>query len=173
MRTATSSSRPPPEHYNIVRSNSSKRRRRRRRRQRRKKRTTATSFACHLRNSDSSRLPRRVATALSSSRARLSVDEAGGALLYASTVQVMPSLGETTSLRMPASFAVTHDASGATSRKKGFHSPPLVPNVFGPRLKGPSVLVHLKMWARGISPGSNGPFGPGFSHQRGLMPLGL
>jgi hypothetical protein len=46
----------------------------------------------------------------------LSVDEAGGALLYdtdASTVQVMPSLGETTSLRMPASFAVTHDASGA------------------------------------------------------------
>jgi hypothetical protein len=37
----------------------------------------------------------------------------------------------------------------ATSRKKGFHSPPLVPNVFGPRLKGPSVPVHLKMWARG------------------------
>jgi hypothetical protein len=37
----------------------------------------------------------------------------------------------------------------STSRKKGFHSPPLVPNVFGPRLKGPSVPVRLKMWARG------------------------
>jgi hypothetical protein len=60
-----------------------------------------------------------------------------------------------------------------TSGKKGFHSPPLVPNVFDPRLKGPSVPVHLKMWARGISPSSNGPFGPGFSHQPGLMPLGL
>jgi hypothetical protein len=44
----------------------------------------------------------------------LSVDEAGGALLYDAdvfTVQVMPSLGETTNLRMPASFAVTHEAS--------------------------------------------------------------
>jgi hypothetical protein len=60
-----------------------------------------------------------------------------------------------------------------TSRKKGFHSPLLVPNVFGPWLKGPSVPVRLKMWARGISPSSNGPFGPGFSHQPGLMPLGL
>jgi hypothetical protein len=36
-----------------------------------------------------------------------------------------------------------------TSRKKGFHSPLLVPNVFGPRLEGPSVPVHLKMWTRG------------------------
>jgi hypothetical protein len=36
-----------------------------------------------------------------------------------------------------------------TSRKKGFHSPPLVPNVFGPLLKGPSVPVRLKMWASG------------------------
>jgi hypothetical protein len=44
------------------------------------------------------------------------VDEAGGALLYdadASTVQVMPSLGETTNLRIPASFAITHGANGA------------------------------------------------------------
>jgi hypothetical protein len=36
-----------------------------------------------------------------------------------------------------------------TSGKKGFHSPPLVPNLIDPRLKGPSVPVHLKMWARG------------------------
>jgi hypothetical protein len=36
-----------------------------------------------------------------------------------------------------------------TSEKKGFHSSPLVPNQFDPRLKGPSVPVHLKMWARG------------------------
>jgi hypothetical protein len=36
-----------------------------------------------------------------------------------------------------------------TGRKKGFHSPPLVPNLFDPRLKGPSVPVHLKMWVRG------------------------
>jgi hypothetical protein len=36
-----------------------------------------------------------------------------------------------------------------TSRKKGFHSPPLVPNVFGPWIKGPSVPVRLKMLARG------------------------
>jgi hypothetical protein len=35
-----------------------------------------------------------------------------------------------------------------TSRKKGFHSLPLVPNVFGPWLKGSLVSVHLKMWAR-------------------------
>jgi hypothetical protein len=35
------------------------------------------------------------------------------------------------------------------SGKKGFHSLPLVPNLFDPWLKGPSVPVHLKMWARG------------------------
>jgi hypothetical protein len=57
-----------------------------------------------------------------------------------------------------------------TSGKRGFHPPPLVFNVFGPRLKGSLVPVHLKMWARSISPGSNGPLGPGLHHQPGLMP---
>jgi hypothetical protein len=33
------------------------------------------------------------------------------------------------------------------NRKKGFHS--ISPYVFGPRLKGLSVPVHLKMWVRG------------------------
>jgi hypothetical protein len=35
-----------------------------------------------------------------------------------------------------------------TSGKKGFHSSLLVSNQFDPRLKGSSVPVHLKMWAR-------------------------
>jgi hypothetical protein len=34
-----------------------------------------------------------------------------------------------------------------TSRKKGFHSPPLVPKLFDPRLKEALVPVHSKMWA--------------------------
>jgi hypothetical protein len=36
-----------------------------------------------------------------------------------------------------------------TSRKKGFHLPPLVPKLFGPQPKGALVPVQLKMWARG------------------------
>jgi hypothetical protein len=35
-----------------------------------------------------------------------------------------------------------------TSRKNSFHSSLLVPNVFGPRLNGSLVPIHLKMWAR-------------------------
>jgi hypothetical protein len=35
-----------------------------------------------------------------------------------------------------------------TSRKKGFHSPQLVPKLFDPWLKGALVPVHSKMWAR-------------------------
>jgi hypothetical protein len=40
------------------------------------------------------------------------------------------------------------NVGAGTSRKKGFHSPPLVPKLFGPRLKGALVPVQLKMWAR-------------------------
>jgi hypothetical protein len=36
-----------------------------------------------------------------------------------------------------------------TSGKTGFHSKHLSRTKFDPRLKGPSVSVHLKMWARG------------------------
>jgi hypothetical protein len=36
-----------------------------------------------------------------------------------------------------------------TSGKTGFHSEHLSRTKFDPRLKGPSVSVHLKMWARG------------------------
>jgi hypothetical protein len=36
-----------------------------------------------------------------------------------------------------------------TSKKKGFYSSSLVPNVFGPWLKGSLVSIHLKMWASG------------------------
>jgi hypothetical protein len=35
-----------------------------------------------------------------------------------------------------------------TSRKKGFHSPQLVPKLFDPQLKGALVPVHSKIWAR-------------------------
>jgi hypothetical protein len=51
--------------------------------------------------------------------------------------------------RLFLSFLVSFFLFIFTSRKKGFHSPLLVPNVFGPRLKGSLVPVHLKMWARG------------------------
>jgi hypothetical protein len=33
-----------------------------------------------------------------------------------------------------------------TSRKKGFHSLPLVPKLFGPWLKGALVPVQFQMW---------------------------
>jgi hypothetical protein len=36
-----------------------------------------------------------------------------------------------------------------TSGKTGFHSSHFSRTKFDPRLKGPSVPVHLKMWSRG------------------------
>jgi hypothetical protein len=41
-----------------------------------------------------------------------------------------------------------HEDACITSRKKGFHSPQLVPKLFDPRLKGALVPVHSKMWAK-------------------------
>jgi hypothetical protein len=41
------------------------------------------------------------------------------------------------------------EISTDTSGKTGFHSEYLSRTKFDPRLKGPSVPVHLKMWARG------------------------
>jgi hypothetical protein len=37
---------------------------------------------------------------------------------------------------------ISFGAPRYTSRKKGFHSPQLVPKLFGPRLKGALVLVQ-------------------------------
>jgi hypothetical protein len=59
-------------------------------------------------------------------------------------------LGKLPLLLLPAACnLLTFDGLYNTSGKKGFHSPPLVPNLFDPRLKGPSISVHLKMWAKG------------------------
>jgi hypothetical protein len=52
--------------------------------------------------------------------------------------------------RRRAGRGIGGDGGGrlGTSRKKGFHSPQLVPKLFDPQLKGALVPVHSKMWAR-------------------------
>jgi hypothetical protein len=94
------------------------------------------------------------------------------------------------SLEMPQKMLVftkltcAHKMWRCTSGKTGFHSEHLSRTKFDPRLKGPSVPVHLKMWAREhwsrfkrdlqsrfrLTAGTNAPwsFSPGSWNKPGL-----